>query len=294
LDSLNNLTSAFSFLENVDFASLNTSISSGKTSLLDSVNAYGSGQTSDISSAAESTLSTYADAGNFASCTDPNFALDSYVPSNSQNPTYVSCTVSGNSAGSTECAGNFNPKGGSCYGCLDVADIFSGAANGAAVTTDINGRYGNNAGCATFANDMGNLWTNFYNLRQQAIGSSFQNAGIYSSVNSLNVATFQGDLATLDGALAGVNTTINSLNSLLDTQYGMLGGLNCRLFGEDLQAIIDTSCVLGFNSLFQIRLALGICSLGLFFASFCSVCAGSRYARQADTRDKKNGSDSDC
>lgn len=293
LDSLNNLTSAFSFLENVSFSNLNSSISSGKTSYLNSVNAYGSSQTSDVSSTAQSTLSTYADAANFPSCTDANFALDSYVPSNSQSPSYVSCTVSGNSAGSTQCAGNFNPKGGSCFGCMDVADIFAGYANGGAVTTDINGRYANNAGCTTFASNMGNLWTNFYNPKQQAIGSTFQNAGIYSAVNSLNIATFQGDLATLDGSLTSVNSTINSLNSLLDTQYGMLGGLNCKLFGEDFQTIIDTSCVLGFNSLFQIRLALGICSLGLFFATFCAVCAGSRYARQAEKRSKTNQEDSE-
>lgn len=205
----------------------------------------------------------------------------------------MSCKVSGNSAGNTECSGNFNPKGGSCFGCLDVASIFASSANGAAVTTSINGRYGNNAGCATFASNMGNIWTNFYNPKQQAIGSSFLNAGVYSSVNSLNIATFQGNLATLDGALTGVSPTINSLNTLLDTKYGMLGGLNCRLFGEDFQTIINTSCVLGYNSLFQIRLALGICCLGLFFASFCAVCAGSRHARQADKRNKTNGDSDD-
>lgn len=111
--------------------------------------------------------------------------------------------------------------------------------------------------------------------------------GVYNAVNTLDITTFQGDLSTLDGSLSGVNATINSLNSLLDTRYGMLGGLNCRLFGEDFQNIVDTSCVLGFNSLFEIRLALGICSLGLFFASFCVVCAGSRFARQSERRSEK-------
>jgi hypothetical protein len=169
---------------------------------------------------------------------------------------------------------------------MDTFSIFAGYPSGAAVTADIFGRYGSNPGCATFAGDMGNLWTNYYNPKQQAIGNIMQNVGIFSSVNSLNIATFQGDLATLDGSFANVNSTINSLSSLLDTKTGMLGGLNCKLFGEDFQSIIDTSCVLGFNSLYQIRLALGICSLGLFFATFCAVCAGSRYARQMETRSK--------
>jgi hypothetical protein len=231
LDSLNNLTNAFSFLESVDFGGLNTSLSDGKNTLLTSVNAYGSSQHADVSSTAISTLASYANPSNFPSCTDPNFPLDSYIPSNNQNPSYVSCKVSGNNAGSTQCSGSFNPKAASCFGCMDTANIFSGYANGAAVTSDINGRYGNNVGCSAFATGMGNLWTNYYSIKQQAIGSSFHSASIYASVNSLNIATFQGDLAVLNGSLTNANASINALNSLLDTQYGMLGGLNCQLFG---------------------------------------------------------------
>lgn len=190
--------------------------------------------------------------------------------------------MSGNSAGSSACSGNFNPKGGSCYGCLDIASIFASYPNGALVTSDLNARYANNPGCNSFAAGLGNLWTNFYNPKQINIGNSQHNTGIYSAVSSLNIASFQADLITLGGALAGVKPTINSLNSLLDTEYGMLGGLNCSLFGEDFQNIVNNSCVLGFNTLFNIRLSLGICSFGLFFASLCSVCAGSRYARQED------------
>ena len=200
---------------------------------------------------------------------------------------YVSCTTTGNNAGATECSGNFNPRGGSCFGCLDTTSIFANYANGAAVSTDIQGRYGNNAGCNAFATDLSNVWTNYYNPKLTAIGSSFKSVGVHNAVNTLDITTFQGDLSTLDGSLSGVNATINSLNSLLDTRYGMLGGLNCKLFGEDFQNIVDTSCVLGFNSLFEIRLALGICSLGLFFASFCVVCAGSRFARQSERRSEK-------
>jgi hypothetical protein len=45
----------------------------------------------------------------------------------------------------------------------------------------------------------------------------------------------------------------------------------------------------------MVRLALGICSLGLFFAIFFIVCAGSRYARQGDSREGRveNSSDAD-
>lgn len=282
LGSLHNLTQAFSFLNSVDFSTLSAVLTQAKNDLVSNVEAYGRSQRADVGATAISMLSSYANAGNFVSCSDPNFGLDSYVPSISQNPVYVSCSVSGNNADSTACSGNFNPKSGSCYGCLDIASIFATYPNGAQVTSHINGRYSNNPGCNSFATALGNLWTSYYNPKQIAIGNSQHNTGIYAATSSLNIATLQADLTTLGGALSGVQPSINSLNSLLDTRYGMLGGLNCSLFGEDFQNIVSNSCVLGFNTLFNIRLSLGICSFGLFLASFCVVCAGSRYARQED------------
>ena len=96
---MNNLTNVFSFLSTVNFSALNTSITTGKTSFLTEVDKYGASKTADVSDTGVSSLSTFADANNYASCTDANFALDSYVPSNNQ--TYISCNISSNSAGST-------------------------------------------------------------------------------------------------------------------------------------------------------------------------------------------------
>ena len=42
LDSLNNLTSVFSYLETVNFAALNTSVTDGRDAYLNTVHSYGS------------------------------------------------------------------------------------------------------------------------------------------------------------------------------------------------------------------------------------------------------------
>ena len=100
--------------------------------------------------------------GSYASCNDPNFLLDSYIPSINQSPTYVACNTPGNNAGNTQCAGKFSPKVSPCYGCMDISQIFAGNTTAATVTASIMSRYAGNAGCNTFASDMGNIWMNYY------------------------------------------------------------------------------------------------------------------------------------
>jgi len=69
---------------------------------------------------------------------------------------------------------------------------------------------------------------------------------------------------------------------LVDPKYGVIGGLNCKLFGEDFQTMIDTLCVNTFNSFYAHRLALGIGSWGLLFSLCCIVCSGVRHFKHGE------------
>jgi hypothetical protein len=46
---------------------------------------------------------------------------------------------------------------------------------------------------------------------------------------SLN--NFKNSLLTIHNQISNINGSINSLDKILDTKYGMLGGLNCKIFG---------------------------------------------------------------
>jgi hypothetical protein len=96
-------------------------------------------------------------------------------------------------------------------------------------------RYTSAAGCTTFASDLGNLWQNYYLVKQQRIGNSINTVinSVYDRANSLtaSINTFKSSLTTLSTAQSSVNSSLGSLNNLLDPQYGMLGGLNCKVFG---------------------------------------------------------------
>lgn len=143
LSTLTNLTSAFSVLNNFNIPTINTELTNNHTAFLATIDNYGRSKKSDLASSTP--LLNIASRSGY-SCSDSNFGLDSYVPSISQITTYVPCSASG-SAGITACTGNFNPKGGSCAGCLDVAEIFNANATAADVKAAVWGRYGNTPNC---------------------------------------------------------------------------------------------------------------------------------------------------
>jgi len=124
LSTFNNLTSAFSFLNGFSSATLNTNLTTAYNDLLNTVDSYGKSIKADISNTGIAVLSAYSQPSTF-SCADPNYALDSYIPSISQNPIYVNCAVSGAYVGSAQCsAGNFNARTGGCVGCIDIPQTF--------------------------------------------------------------------------------------------------------------------------------------------------------------------------
>lgn len=55
-----------------------------------------------------------------------------------------------------------------------------------------------------------------------------------------------------------------------------MAGLNCLILGEDINLIANTACSKLFNTLFLLRLALGLSGFGILFALCCSTCSGVR------------------
>lgn len=236
LDTLTNLTSAFTVLSSFDIPTINTQLTNNHTTFLTIIDEYGRSRRSDLATANLAPLTQIANHNNYASCSNANFLLDSYVPSVSQVSTYVACTTPGNNAGSAACSsGNYNSRAGSCYGCLDIAEIFSANSTASDVTSAVTARYTAASGCSTFAADLGNLWQNYFLVKQQVIGNSINTVvnSVFDRANSLtaSINAFKSSLTTLSTAQSSVNSSLSSLDNLLDPQYGMLGGLNCKVFG---------------------------------------------------------------
>lgn len=77
-----------------------------------------------------------------------------------------------------------------------------------------------------------------------------------------------------------MNDLGNTISSITDTQYGLLAGFNCLIFGEDLNLFINTFCSYFSNTIFYLRVAAGMSGITIMFAMCCTVCTGVRHYKQ--------------
>jgi hypothetical protein len=163
-------------------------------------------------------------------------------------------------------------RSGSCRGCMDTTSVLGSYSSLATLQSDLDSRY---SGCTTFNNDLSNTWNNYYKIKKAAFSPITSRASTASS--SLN--TFTSNLTS------SINTTFtnakNSLNSasatVVDPDYGLVAGLNCKLIGEDLQRFSKTFCQSVFTISYFTRLVMGLASFGILFSLCCSVCTGVRF-----------------
>ena len=95
-------------------------------------------------------------------------------------------------------------------------------------------------------------------------------ASVFSSINNFETE------------LTSVKSSFTTVQTLTDPKYGMMAGLNCKLFGDDFVNFQDTICGSFYNNIYIIRLTFGICAWGVLFVMCCSVCAGVRHFKQVD------------
>ena len=194
---------------------------------------YQSGVIADINDTPSyAVLSQLSKSSSYSSCTSASFASDSWVPSVSQSPSYVACNIaSGNNATTSNCGGaDFASAGGTCNGCMDTTSVLNTAtySTKTAVLNALNSRY-TAAGCSTFNNDLANVWNNYYYVKSSAFSP------VASRANTANtkVNTFVTNITqTLNATFTNAVSSLNSISqSVTDSKYGLVAGLNCKLIG---------------------------------------------------------------
>lgn len=130
-NGLNNLTSVISGLGSYSADSYVTNLTSSLSSVVTLISAYAKGQISDLSLTSDfSILQKIADPTQYSSCTDSNFAADSWVPSINQWTNYtnvVSCKATNGKSGtgSASCGSGSLGVSSTCSGCMDTTLIFN-------------------------------------------------------------------------------------------------------------------------------------------------------------------------
>lgn len=229
------------------------------------------GQLLDFNSPSDAAiLEKLSDKNNYV-CSAASFATDSWVPS-VQTPNTVSCKISGGAPITSCTSGNF--QAGTCTGCMDSLAILM--ANSATLGADLAVRY---PGCTSFISDLVYTMNNFHGRK-----GLLYTAGLTGRVTSTeaNVVTLKASISTVGTTITNVKNTLSTTaDMIMNPTYGIVAGLNCALFGEDINLIIGTTCTQGFKFIFFLRLGFGMAGFGVLFTIWCASCTGVRHYKQS-------------
>ena len=100
----------------------------------------------------------------------------------------------------------------------------------ATISTTLKSRYSGGGACDTWADEMQNVFDNFYSKKRQ----EWVTGGINSRLSTADssVSTYSASVTSVgtqfDTTLAGLASVSSSIT---DPTYGLIAGLNCRIFG---------------------------------------------------------------
>lgn len=298
---LTNLTNVIDSLGSFSPDSYVTDLSGNLTEVVNTIRKYAKGQIPDVSGTNYAILQKVADRSQWPTCTsDADFMLDSWVPSNSQDSAYstIGCQVSsGNVGNELTCPGPTRVAAGNanCKGCMDTTMISTVYATNTTLYSDLLARYT----CTQFPEQIDNLYQHYYSVKNAALGPTVTTAGVGTVmgrtldaqaviVDNTTYAGVYKNLYAIQSLFTDIKTNLNSIAALTDPTYGMLAGLNCKLFGEDFSTLYKVTCGSFYKNVYLLRLTIGIACWGILFAMCCIVCTGVRHYKHSE-REKKVG-----
>jgi len=242
-NALNNLTLAINKMGNYNASGYITNLTNSVNKIYDTIDKVANGKIPDLDNTNFNILDRVANPANFPLCTDPQFPLDSWIPAIGQDINYstISCRATSGLTGVavTTCTANF-PISGTCKGCMDSTNLFNAYSGG--IGAKMLSRYNSVAGCAGFSTEMDNIWNNYYSPKITTMGAGTAVSGIGVLGRALDAKNLIINNANSGGVFFGINavntlfttarTALNTASAALtDPTYGMLAGLNCKLFG---------------------------------------------------------------
>jgi hypothetical protein len=113
-------------------------------------------------------------------------------------------------------------------------------SSAATLTGYLDSRYSNTC---TFNAIMGNIWTNYFNVKNSALNPTNTGVGVGVLGRATAASTKIQDTTIIGGGgvfgalnimntlFTSMKTNMNSISTLTDPNYGLLAGLNCAVFG---------------------------------------------------------------
>lgn len=201
------------------------------------------GEVVDVSGTNFNLLTSLSVSSSWSSCNGvKNLASDSWVPSNSQNSTSPYVTIpcqatSGQVGDGTTCSASLTDATGTCAGCMSSSALSILQPTPGTLRTALDTRY--SASC-TLNPVLENVWTNYYVYKNGKYGPADTGSagtvrGRAELVNTAILSTSSGgvfySLDLMGTLFSGIVTAMTAIQPLVDPKYGLLAGLNCKLFG---------------------------------------------------------------
>ena len=165
---------------------------------------------------------------------------------------------------------------------MDTTKVLSAFTSQSNVQAAAVTKYGGNSLCV-FAKSLGNVWANYYSIKKTHYNAL--NTRVLTAANKIEkttTGTNQTKTALTDfkTQLTNLDTAMAAMNSITDPQYGVLAGMNCKIFGEDFVRLKNVMCGGFYNNIYGIRLVFGIAAFGMLFSMCCIVCTGVRHFKK--------------
>lgn len=224
------LKNVISNLTKFDANTMFTNINNAYVPLQTKLSNYAKAQTLDITDITSiNALKTISNPNNYV-CGVDSFRFDSWIPSILQTDGAIPCRApSGmSSADNSTCisSAQFTSSENGCVGCLDTFSLLYQKTSAAQAYSYLSGRYVN---CSTFNSDLSNIWQNYYLIKKNILETVITREGDASaSLAKVKQAVTANVVPLFTNT---VNQLYSSSKSILDPTYGMLAGLDCRVFG---------------------------------------------------------------
>ena len=243
------------------------------------------GKVLDFSSSSDLTLlRNIASRTGYSGCTSGTFSSDSWIPTILSGAS-VSCSGATGNVDDTQCntQANIQTSGNGCDGCIDslkVLNVISGS-----IAADLKTRYNGGGDCDTFSDDLAEVYTNFYGIKE----ANYVTSNLITRANTAetDMNAFEAAVTTVGNRFTNVLSSLQTTSSsVTDPQYGMVAGFNCAIFGENANRVVNAFCARTFVAFYYLRLTMGISAFGILFAMCCSVCSGVRHYKHGERKDK--------
>jgi hypothetical protein len=150
---------------------------------------------------------------------------------------------------------------------MSTASLLSNFSSTGQVYAYLSSRYDN---CSTFNEELSNIWQNFYKVKKDVLAPVLEREAAARKAVTTARALLPGSIQPLYAdALAKL---YSSSKSILQPKYGLLGGLNCQLVGDDLRLFQQSACHNTFSHAYFHRILALILAFALLFLLCCNTC----------------------